>query len=71
MCHQAIKNHRNTGEANAKVPRSQHAHVMPLPQDIELEDLQLAICGLECFVATKLAAQDPTFIQQHTDLIAY
>lgn len=40
-------------------------------QDIELHDLQLAICSLECFVTAKVAALDPDFIQQHTDLIAY
>lgn len=40
-------------------------------QDIELDDLQLAICGLECFMAAKVAMIDPAFIQQHTDIIAY
>lgn len=40
-------------------------------QDIELEDLQLAICSLECFVAAKVALLDPDFIKHHTDLIAY
>lgn len=39
-------------------------------QVIELEDLQLAICGLDCFVATKVAMLDPQFIQEETDIIA-
>jgi len=35
-----------------------------------LEDLQIAVCGMECFLAAKVATLDPQFISQNTDLVA-
>jgi len=44
-------------------------HVFPL-QVVELENLQFAICGLDCFMSAKVTLMDPTFILERTDLIA-
>ena len=33
-------------------------------QEIELEDLQVAICCMECFLAAKVATLDPHFASQ-------
>jgi hypothetical protein len=40
-----------------------------LPQEIQLEDLQIAVCAIECFLTTKVASLDPDFIAQ-TDLVS-
>ncbi len=38
-------------------------------QEIELEDMQIAVCCMECFLATKVATLDPNFISR-LDIIA-
>ena len=38
-------------------------------QEIQLEDLQIAVCAIECFLTTKVASIDPDFIAQ-TDLVS-
>lgn len=38
-------------------------------QEIQLEDLQIAVCAIECFLTTKVASLDPDFIAQ-TDLVS-
>ena len=43
--------------------------LISLPQDVQLEDLQIAICAIECFLTTKVASIDPDFISQ-TDLVS-
>ena len=39
------------------------------PQELELENLHLAVVAMECFLVTKVATADPNYIRQ-TDLIA-
>ena len=38
-------------------------------QEIQLEDVQIAVCAIECFLTTKVASLDPDFIAQ-TDLVS-
>lgn len=45
-----------------------HATVLFL-QEIQLEDLQIAVCAIESFLTTKVASLDPDFIAQ-TDLVS-
>lgn len=47
----------------------QSCYCSTLPQEIQLEDLQIAVCAIECFLATKVASLDPDFIAQ-TDLVS-
>lgn len=41
---------------------------MDFLQDVELEDLHIAVCTIEAFLTAKVASVDPNFISQ-TDFI--